>query len=753
VRLRDRVTTISSAVAVAAAVLLVGGATRWAQAVVAGVVAIAVIPQLRSRRGFARVSPLIAALVGAIGLTTLQLVPLPHALLEFLQPIGIGLRDDGSQLMGTSPWEAVSLDAPSSLRALGMLVTLLGVAWLGLRLAVSERGRYRILATVAGVSGLTAVIVWVHVGLGAERLYGLYTPEAHPHLLGPLLNDNHLGGLMAIGAVVAAGLAMHTRQATILRVLWTLDVTVCGATAVAGTSRGATLALVSGLVLVAGLLVAQRFFGGSDGTQRSSRLTTSLPIVVVAACAIFVIVYASAGEVSNQLARTTIQEVQAPNSKFAIWRSSTVLIEESPILGVGRGAFESAITRVHPAAAVSSFSHAENEYVQAVVDWGIGGGAVLGVLGVWLMANALRRWRDGPLAAGALGAVGAVALQSSVDFGVEILGLAVPVTVLLATLSYVPLKELEGHRVKRAVAGRVVYVAALVAAMFLLLTNSTRELGEDHAMLAKPDSSLDDVRSSVERHPLDYYGYARAAQLLIKSDQAGGVQALNHALRLDPHHPGLHHLAARMLVRAHRSEQAAIEYAAVLRISAAPAPIIAELLSALPMEDAASAIPADLPSLPAMIQLLDDAHAGTVAIRWLSRVLDLRPNNSQACDALFRFATQHEDLLAATTASARCGEAASRERRIALGQMLLAHNKFAEARRAVDGVETWDGTVDEKIAGWLVICDALAGDKLWDDTKRCLRRLDVALIPPERRTEISTRLDKIGEVVRGNGQP
>ena len=61
-------------------------------------------------------------------LTALQLVPLPHLLLAQLQPMGHALRGDGAALAGTEPWQAISLDAPGTLRGLAFFIILLGVA-------------------------------------------------------------------------------------------------------------------------------------------------------------------------------------------------------------------------------------------------------------------------------------------------------------------------------------------------------------------------------------------------------------------------------------------------------------------------------------------------------------------------------------------------------------------------------------------------------------------------------------------------
>src|SRR5262249_26096099 len=143
----------------------------------------------------------------------------------------------------------------------------------------------------------------------------------------------------------------------------------------------------------------------------------------------------------EQFHNTHLTEVSAPRSKYAAWRSSATLIDDAPWVGVGRGAFEPAFTRVHPASAFATYAGLENEYLQAVVDWGVPGALLLALGLVWLAVMALRRWRHGPLAAGALGAFAVVALQSNVDFGVEFFGVAAPITAVVATLAYVPLKE------------------------------------------------------------------------------------------------------------------------------------------------------------------------------------------------------------------------------------------------------------------------------------------------------------------------
>ena len=239
---RDRISLAIGGVALAGSVLVIGGALRWTQAIVAGLLALALVLQLGSRRRLDQASPLLVLIGVAIALTAIQLMPLPAGVLAALDPRGHELRSDGAALAGTAPWQVISLDPASTLRALAFLVTLLGAALLGLRVAGSERGRYLVLAGVAVTCGLAAAVAGVHTLVNADSLYGIYRPQhAAPLILGPLLNANHLGGLMAIGAVVAVGLAFYQRQAVQLRVLWVVIAIGCSATAMASLSRRSTV--------------------------------------------------------------------------------------------------------------------------------------------------------------------------------------------------------------------------------------------------------------------------------------------------------------------------------------------------------------------------------------------------------------------------------------------------------------------------------------------------------------------------------
>ncbi|MDX2091179.1 MAG: O-antigen ligase family protein [Kofleriaceae bacterium] len=713
--------------------------------------AIAVAATLWSKRAPARRSPLILFISVAIGLSLLQLLPLPAALIAWLNPTGTALRDEGAALLGTTPWNAISLDAHGTLGALCSFTMVLGIAVVATRVAASERGRRRIVGGIAAACGLTAVIVGVHELVGASSLYGIYEPaQARPSIVGPLLNENHLGCLMAVGTSLALGLALHGQQASRARAAWLGVAASCGVVAIASESRGAALALGGGVFVTLGAIVGQRFLRDDSPRMRATFATTSLPIGIVVIAAMLVVFYASAGGLSHDLARTSLDEIEQPRSKMAIWRASVALVEEAPWMGVGRGGFEAAITRHHPAAALNSFSHVENEYLQAIIDWGVLGAAAIAFAALWLAWRSFRRWRDGTLTAGALGAIAVVAIQSSVDFGIELLGIAAPVTAIVATTAHVPLRELSGRALALARAKRIALIFALGGAAILLTTPLTATLAEDHALLSsRAPLELGDVTAHAEAHPLDYYAFARGAERAGLGREAQAVRLLNHALRLHPTHPALHQAAARLLLRRGLEEQAAIEYALALRSTPSVDTVLGEIVSRLGPDAAARAIPIDMP-LAMITKRLRDLDRPRVSILWLERLLEARPENLEACEWLYSTASRAQDLDAALTASTRCRRAAPTfAARIGLARTLLAKEHPLEAAQVLADVENWPGRIDTKVTGWLLLCDTFLAERRWDETRRCLHRLDATSnIPAAQRNEVRRRFERVDELSR-----
>lgn len=755
IRRRDRVSAFAGAGALGFAVFAVGGAFPWTQAVVAALLAIALAAQLTSRRQLDRISPLVVLLGLATALTALQLIPLPGGLDRVLDPLGTTLRDEGAALVGRDAWPALTLDPAGTLRALTFHVIVLAGGMLALRLTAGEHGRHAVLTVVAFMCGLVAVTVGVHELLGAHSLFGVYTPaQANPPVLGPLLNPNHLGSLMAFGAVLCVGLFLYHRQSGAARTVWAVTGLACGAVAFASLSRGAVVALLIGVAITLAIAVAQRLVLRSHGRARRRFLTTSLPIGIVATCALILVVYASAGNVGTQLAETSLQEVHEPRSKFMAWRSAEALIQQAPWTGVGRGAFEPAFTRVHPPTAFTSVSHLENEYIQAVVDWGLPGAMALAAALAWLCVVAVKRWRDGPLAAGSIGALAVVAIHSNVDFGIELLGLALPVVAVAATLVYVPMRDAGKSASLRAMVPRAGFLALLLAAGAAVCLPHARSVGEDHDVIGDRAAVVTpaQISDSIARHPLDYIGFAAAAEHAVQTgDDPRAVRLLNHALRLHPTHPGLHRMAARFLHRTGHDAQAASEYAAALRGTTLPGPLLTEVVATLAKPALiVEAIPLDYRNLDLIARSLTALDQHDVAIIWLDRVLALRPRDLIAARLLSTVALARKNLPAAERAARRRVEIEpSTQARLQLAKVLFELGRYAEVVPQLEDVERWHGRVEDLVAAWFLLCDSRAHLDS-EAATRCLRYFDAqGILNQAQRTEVKRRLEELAAARAG----
>ncbi|MCE9577130.1 MAG: O-antigen ligase family protein [Deltaproteobacteria bacterium] len=766
-RARDRITITAAAVAIAAAVLSAGGAPRWSLAVVAVPTVVAVIAQLRSRRGLDRTAPLMVLLAIALGLTVVQALPLPASAQTTLDPVGAELVDDGAALSGdVSNVRPLSLDPPNTRRAALEFALALALAWVLLRLASSPTGRYQILGAVAATAGLAAAIGGLNALVGARTLYGLYTPHSSPaELFGPLLNGNSYASLLVLGALVSAGLAIHVQHSNLRRVAFAVNAALCLGIALATQSRGGALAAAFGTLTLIAVLLMQRRRREVGDRKKPSFLRVTVPATIVVVCAVALVVLTSAGGVARQLDGTSVDEFSDPLSKYAAWRSAGQLIRETPWIGVGRGGFESAFPRVHAESAYGTFSHLENEYLQAVVDWGIPGALALAVAAAWLALAAGRRRREGPLAAGAIAALVAVAAQATVDFGLELLGLMLPVIAVTATLTYVPLREFTGRRLRWARVARAALLLGIVLGVAVVVPPWGRTLADDHDELAaQTDPSLDDLHAAMRRHPLDYYAAARAAMVEriaahdaakdhrpveeVEAHRRATMQYLNRALVLHPNHGGLHRLAGQILASTGHAQQARLEFRTALRVAGDPTSLLGEILKWFPVTaDAVGALPADYPNTEGLARALIAWKRTDVALAYLQRTLAAHGVDPDVLELLEQAALAQGDLATAEDAIRRqIATAPTVTLTVRLGRVLIKREQFDAAEQTLGKVPTMSGPPGDVAAGWLLLCDLRIRREAWIDAEACLQQMmGSKVVNLEMRRAVHIRMATVAE--------
>ena len=252
------------------------------------------------------------------------------------------------------------------------------------------------------------------------------------------------------------------------------------------------------------------------------------------------------------------------------------------------------------------------------------------------------------------------------------------------------------------------------------------------------------MHEELERHPLDYYGYATDAKLKLEDREPDVIPLLNHALVLHPNHTGLHRFAGRILLALGRTDQAALEYATALEGISDPRNILYEIDHEFPVDKAADAIPTDYDSLELVIAALTKDGHRDVALRWISRVVDQRPRDLNAIDALYTAANEvADDTLAERAVRARLAVIWSPHAALQLAQLLLRRHANNEVVTLLANVQDWHGRIEDQGEAWLALCDAKLALGDVDTATKCLHRLDAEGLLVGEHEEITQRLNDI----------
>ncbi len=665
--------------------LALGGAPRWA-AITTTFLAVAGAACYVAARRYAR-SPLVILLAVAAGLTALQWVPLPAGVVNLLAPGKFEIVQDNARslAMPMPRYFAISYDPAATLLELVKLLGYVAFAVVGVRLAESRRRRRRIVNTVVVLSCFVAALAVIHSAADLHSVYGLVVPRGSGHqlILGPLVDPNHLAALLALAAPVAIGLAIEKKGRP--RFLW-----LCGTVLlVAGTlltrSRGGGLGLGVAVMVGTGMWWLQR---KRESRTRSSPRTNVVAAAVVLTCALVLVATWTAGGLLHDFGATHSDELVGQEGKTAVWRKSATLVNQYPYTGVGRGAFGFAYTRLQ-SDSHATYTHVENEYLQAVVDWGIPGAALLAALLVLLVVKMIGAWRAGPVEAGIVAGLGGLAVHSAFDFALQIPGVALPAIALASAVLPGSLQRAGAHYRKR-VAYRAGGITVVVACLLIAIGSRGEQAASESVDLQSSSSEesprLAEAIEAWQRHPADYVMAGITAQQLIRAGDARSVGVLNRALFLNPKHPTLHELAARALYLAGKRKQSLVEMSLALEYTVRRRRLIDELVRMFPdPASAAEGVPlTDLSAALESIDLLQRTGHEEIARLAAKRCEALYPSAPELYTAIARIALKQGDGAGALAAA----QQAQKLRPDAISAILVARATAAtgDAEPAAEGL-------------------------------------------------------------------
>ena len=647
-RRRDQIAALAVLATVFVAVFLIGSSTRWTAicSAVLGLSCSAIY--IRSRRRFTEAPPLVLLLGAAAALTAFQLVPLPFALLEILSPAKAMLLAANASAIGeaTPSFGAISMEPPLTWLALASLVGYLSVAAVAIRVGNSSAGRKLLCQGLVAIATAVAAVAVVHQVGSLNTLFGVYDPEQTRGIhrfLSPLINPNHLAGFLATATPLAAGLFIGATGPR--RLLWLGCAVLCAAVSLLVQSRTGVISLSVGLLVFAGLywptrkgIRRKRRHGRRRGNRENQIALVIIGAVFVVGAAFFL----GRGAVS-ELASTQTDELTGQRGKVAAWQSSTALLWNHKLVGTGRGAFEQAFSsRIHESR--FQYSHVENEYLQALIDWGIPGALFLFYLLLIAVRVAARHRSSSVIAAGLSGGLVASAIHHVADFGLELPGPALFTVVIFAALSRTDLSLIKsadsttaGLQWRNGRELGLVVVGALI--MFAVATPLSRTRGADAKRLTKaasmkPASKLVDIAiANWKQHPADFIAAGQAAEILWRARDNRAFRVINRALHFHPLSSQLHQTAARMLLNSERPQQALGEYRQAIKHALRPGPVIVELTSrySTPTDIAAGIPRGNAKRVPAYLLALGGGTSASreAALLYAAAMTEAFPNNGR----------------------------------------------------------------------------------------------------------------------------
>jgi tetratricopeptide (TPR) repeat protein len=489
--------------------------------------------------------------------TALQAAPLPCSLVApFARESVSATMRTAAALGDPAPsWCTLSLD-PGRTRLEWLKHTDLAAFFLAawVLVTVGERRDYVARSLAASFIAMTAVVI-AHSLTGTDKVFGLYSPvHAAPTRLGPLMNDNHLGGFLAMGLPLLGALALGTRTKRSMRIPWAVAFVAASALALTTPSRGGIAAAIGAIILFAGTSALLRRHRGSR--SRGPWVFGGLALLgTTVAIVLYLGLDAVLRDFGDRLDTTKVE--------IAL-RSFSVAVDH-PWLGIGRGAFAAAF--VERAGTTARFLYPENIVVQWTSEWGLFVGlSALAGLGAPVVRS-LVTTKSVTRASACIGVL-VLVLHDLVDFALEMEGIAVVAVAMLA-FALAPSPSEQRHRAPsdapsgaRNLSFAVLTFAALTGAL-VAPRASALDLHESEdriraALRERRDARIE-LRSALTLHPSEpVFALLAATDASMRSDRSA-LRWVNRAMELAPHWTSPHLVAADWLRRHGALDQALLE--------------------------------------------------------------------------------------------------------------------------------------------------------------------------------------------------
>lgn len=383
----------------------------------------------------------------------LQLVPLPPTLLVSASPrlaeqarASLSLPGEPEDLAlserklaefaggerDETSWHPIAADPDGGLDGALRLGLALAAFCLGL-LAVRDSRDRRWLVAAVGVSAFLQAVYGLAESLsGHHHIFFWAKVHYRPLASGTFICPNHFAALLSLGLFAFLGLLAELWQkedekgGSDRRAKTSLAATAAGIVVVGmiwSSSRAGLAAAAVGVALLAALLL-----------PRLARRRASAPALIATGVLVAGLVAGAVWIRPPQPLANDVENITVDiGGRTMIWRSGVEIAKDFWRTGSGIGSFRYVHPLYRPATASSRFVHAHNDYLEWVADTGVIGALLLLA---WLAALTVtavqirRRERGKAMSAALIAALTALALHETVDFSLQLPGVAIPAFLL-----------------------------------------------------------------------------------------------------------------------------------------------------------------------------------------------------------------------------------------------------------------------------------------------------------------------------------
>ena len=590
---------------------------------------------LRSRRVF-KTTPLLVTFFTALSVFSLvQLVPLPIQWIALLSPNKLAILNESRQLLGLSmpSFTAITLDTSATLLETIKTLSYALLSFSLFRIGHDNKGREYLTKLYLGLGGTVLLIALVHFALKLDSLYGFYQPEINVlGTLSPILNSNHLAaylGSIACGALVYS--LMNKGPLKIIGLIFTFCLV---AMSLFQQSRSATISMSIGMVVSVIFLFK----------NRSPKKTSHSLFWGIALLSCFAVLgVAMFEQIYSQFNNGTTAELLGDKAgKFRLWRDSEALFWAHSLLGIGRGAFESAIGPFVSHDTIQRFSHVENAPLQALLDWGTLMGGLAIVLFLSTLKNCVATAFKSPLHGGAFAGLAVLVIQSIGDFSFHLPAIVFLFIIYMSILSSSTLKVTR----KSFFHARIVRLAILGTLLISVTVASLPGLSPLRAdqekldLLPKEsDAALTFGKEALKRHPADFLITGYLAESHLNKSPKESLGFVNYSIRRNNNYSRTHQLAALLLLKTAHKKQACLEYKRSMELSPAGIEFLEPMLQSFSQHDLLNCLPTQG---RLALQILDRLRIRMprLAFDFATQLTELQPDNH---DAWSRLATIAHD--------------------------------------------------------------------------------------------------------------